>query len=337
MAEENTQDMAMEDILSSIKNILEEDQINNQPVAEPIAVADEVDDILELSQDMRLPEADVLAQEINLDVELDDMKIPELDISDNTFVDDNVSSLIKQDDFTTDPFVENDIENNENSISDLLNETETNFVEELSVPQPHPTEITLPEEQQTESFANDFQETTTSIVSETTDNIFSQENIVEDVVFEQPTQAEESPVEDTFVTPTIEKSPDENINTEVQTVESNENAVDASANIISNFAKMFAKEEAAIQQNKITIPENNINLLGDGSKTIEDIVCSVIRQIIADEVSTNWHKSADYENFAKQEISLYTQKWIDKNLPTIVEKIVKQEIERVMAKAGNNQ
>ena len=135
----------------------------------------------------------------------------------------------------------------------------------------------------------------------------------------------------------FEKSPDENINTEVQTVESNENAVDASANIISNFAKMFAKEEAAIQQNKITTPENNINLLGDGSKTIEDIVCSVIRQIIADEVSTNWHKSADYENFAKQEISLYTQKWIDKNLPTIVEKIVKQEIERVMAKAGNNQ
>lgn len=69
--------------------------------------------------------------------------------------------------------------------------------------------------------------------------------------------------------------------------------------------------------------------------TIEDVVARVIRSIIGDEVAENWRKSADYDTLAREEIKAQTEKWLNKNLPGLVEKIVKQEIERVMAKVGS--
>lgn len=323
MAEENTQDMAMEDILSSIKNILEEDQVNEQSVVEPNITTEDVDDVLELSQDMRLPDVDTLTQEINLDAELDEVKIPQLDITENSVSNENdVFNLDSSDD---------------NSISELLSEPDTGFAEEVSIPT-EITDITETKEFSTEDFSNSFQETENivdnfepaPILQPQEDVVAIADQVIDDVAVNNV------PIVENDI---IETDVQEEAIPEPETIENNENAVDASASIINNFAKMFAKEEAAAQQQQNSLPatENKINLLGDGSKTIEDVVCSVIKQIIADEVAANWQKFADYENFAKQEISLYTQKWIDKNLPSIVEKIVKQEIERVMAKAGRYQ
>ena len=91
MAEDNTQDMAMEDILSSIKNILEEDEAGRKAEApsaiseaEPDALKEaepDTDDILDLSSDMRVDAAEEPAAaegEINLEQELDEVKTPEL-------------------------------------------------------------------------------------------------------------------------------------------------------------------------------------------------------------------------------------------------------------------
>ena len=118
-----------------------------------------------------------------------------------------------------------------------------------------------------------------------------------------------------------------------------DSAVDVSASIISNFAKMFSKEE---QKQEVRAPEikavsnlPEVNLLGDGSKTIEDVVALVIRQIIGEEVSANWKNGLNYDELARKEIAAQTQAWLDNNLPAVVERIVKQEIERVMAKVGS--
>ena len=68
MADENNQDMSMEDILSSIKNILEEDQSSAQPELEPEPKPAADEDVLDLTADMRLPQAE---ETIDLDAELD--------------------------------------------------------------------------------------------------------------------------------------------------------------------------------------------------------------------------------------------------------------------------
>ena len=113
-------------------------------------------------------------------------------------------------------------------------------------------------------------------------------------------------------------------------------AVDVSASIISNFAKMFTREKAAEPDIQTEIPAEPVNELGNANRTIEDVVASVIRRIIGDEVSRNWRKGADYDKLAREEIAAQTRQWLDKNLPALVERIVKQEIERVMAKVGDD-
>lgn len=123
----------------------------------------------------------------------------------------------------------------------------------------------------------------------------------------------------------------------LQTSVSGSNAVDVSASIISNFAKMFSSPEAPETREKavFNLPEEPVHELGNASVTIEDVVARVIRSIIGDEVAENWRKSADYDTLAREEIKAQTEKWLNKNLPGLVEKIVKQEIERVMAKVGS--
>lgn len=80
MAEDKEQDLSMEDILSSIKNILSEDEQGKEvpaatpqpePVAETAAVSPEPEEeILELSPAMRITD-DNADTGINLDAELD--------------------------------------------------------------------------------------------------------------------------------------------------------------------------------------------------------------------------------------------------------------------------
>lgn len=315
MAEDINQDMEMEDILSSIKNILEEDQAlssaSEKQSDEVQALADAdpsmgttapEDDVLELSPDMRV---DDKVAEINLDAELD-----EIDVSSDITTDDaEVKVTLGTEDFDSDPFYEEseDLEKNtdvimENDISPLA-ETET-------VSDTLPETISEPE-----------------VVSEPLPEIVPEPLSV-------PVAEPTAPIE-TVPVPEVKKEP-ENSATAVEA--SADSALDVSASIISNFAKLFSREEEPKkEETPITNKQEPIHFIGDGSKTIEDVVASVIKQIIGVEVAEHWKEGLDYNNLAHQEIAKQTKEWLDINLPSVVEKIVKQEIERVMAKVGNNQ
>ena len=77
------------------------------------------------------------------------------------------------------------------------------------------------------------------------------------------------------------------------------------------------------------------NNMGDKISVLLLKLIMVIRQIIGEEVSANWKNGLNYDELARKEIAAQTQAWLDNNLPAVVERIVKQEIERVMAKVGS--
>ncbi len=306
MAEDNNEDLSMEDILSSIKNILAEGDASTpqiEPVLEPpaektpvagiqetvaepiVAVADVVaetteedDDILDLSPDMRVEDIITSTNDINLDEELDNVSSVSTDLPIN-------EPAIGIPDEKSDPF---------------------DSFEDISAPRLPDIDIALlPEQAQ----------------------VVEQEVVVHD---EEPTfVAEETPVvvstEDVFEDV---QQPDQN----------DSNAIDASASIISNFAKMFAKEDKqALQAPVVETVTEPIKEMGNVSRTLENMIHDVIRNIIGNEVSANWKNGLNYDQLAKEEISRQTRLWLETNLPAIVEKTVKEEIERVMAKVGTYQ
>ena len=324
MADENNQDMSMEDILSSIKNILEEDQSSAQPELEPEPKPAADEDVLDLTADMRLPQAE---ETIDLDAELDGMKVPELSSATEAPAELTAAPeaepeeprgvSVGWEDFESDPFYE---EPAEQPTEESVPAAEV-AAEEAELSEPKPIAENEPELEP---------EPTAEIVEPEPETITPEpEPIVEPEPVSEPEpviepEPEPEPVVETTVEPVAEAKAD--------------SAVDVSANIISNFAKMFSKEEPAPEPvaQPVALSEPII-ALGDGGKTIEEVVASVIRQIIGEEVSAHWREGVDYNSLAREEIASQTKQWLDNNLPTIVEKIVKQEIERVMAKVGNNQ
>lgn len=324
MIDDNDQEMEVEDILASIKSILEEDQaVSQDEVKAPEAaiVETEIDDILELSPDMRLAsDTTSESEDINLANELNDIEAPQL--ADENISADDLSVEIAEEtplgislgseDYKTDPFYEE--ENDNKKESDIV-----------------------------ESGIADFENLEDVAVS-TIDNetIVRNENTVllDDVAEDEVTNNIKPDIEAVSIKDTNEDITDfvvEPIDeTNKETIENSDNSVDASADIISNFAKMFAQEapKPEIVASPVAEP---IKILGDGSKTIEDVVASVIKQIIGEEVAAKWKDGLDYDALARQEIQRQTKEWLDNNLSATVEKIVKQEIERVMAKVGTGQ
>ena len=132
-----------------------------------------------------------------------------------------------------------------------------------------------------------------------------------------------------------------NINTHIseekfETTEK-EDAADVSADIINNFAKMFAEQtqehQDKIIEEKQEVPVN-VSAMGNGNKTIEQVVEGVIQGIVASSVSAEMTKNVDIVAYAQKEIQAQTKAWLEANLPAIVEAAVQKEIERVMAKVG---
>lgn len=319
MAEDNNQDMAMEDILSSIKNILEEDEAGrtaeNVPAEEPLIDEEaevNVDDILELSPDMKIdgaPEtavADPAPESINLEAELNNVRAPELEetgfqINDSEAQSQGVQTNVGLgwEDFESDPF---DAEAKVSPVEDLIE------AEEQPV---------LPVEEEPA--------------------VTAQEAVIEHAAENQPQPVTPSEPETVY-----EPEPEVVAEPEPQPVRKAEepaaDAVDVSANIINNFAKMFSHAEPKAEPAPVAeLPAEPVRAIGDGAKTIEDVVADVIRRIIGAEVEKNWRGQADYDTYAREVIAAQAKAWLDANLPSVVEAIVKQEIERVMAKVGNNQ
>lgn len=123
----------------------------------------------------------------------------------------------------------------------------------------------------------------------------------------------------------------------VETEAAEEEAVDISANIINNFAKMFAEQQ---KEKSVQTPKEKEHLaeqamaeieLGDGNLTIEAIVREVVTGIVEKNLSADF----DFSATASAEIARQTKIWLSANLPAIVEATVKKEIERVMAKVSS--
>ncbi len=323
MAEDNTQDMAMEDILSSIKNILEEDEAGRKAEApsaiseaEPAALKEaepDTDDILDLSSDMRVDAAEEPAAaegEINLEQELDEVKTPELNEEGSFEIKDvepdesgqgvRANVNLGWEDLESDPFDAGEKEDAEPSSEEPAPQEDPDAVEmPAAVADLAPEESIFPEaEPVVETEPADEPQTETTYKPEP------------EPVLEPEPAVREQPVADS--------------------------AVDVSANIISNFTRMFSHAGAKAAPEP-EIPAEPIREIGDAHKTIEDMVADVIRRIIGAEVEQNWRQNADYDAYARQVIAEQAKSWLEANLPEIVETIVRREIERVMAKAGNNQ
>ena len=116
--------------------------------------------------------------------------------------------------------------------------------------------------------------------------------------------------------------------------ESREEAVDASASIISNFAKIFAKGKDSAEKTQDNTNQT-ITAMGDGNKTLESFVEEAVIRVIGKDIAKEWNNGADYRNMAEAEIKLQVKAWIDNNMPSMIEDIVKSEIERVIAKVGS--
>lgn len=127
------------------------------------------------------------------------------------------------------------------------------------------------------------------------------------------------------------------ISSPLETEAAEEEAVDISANIINNFAKMFAEQQ---KEKSVQSPKEKEHLaeqamaeieLGDGNLTIEAIVRDVVTGIVEKNLSADF----DFSATASAEIARQTRIWLSANLPAIVEATVKKEIERVMAKVSS--
>ena len=363
MAEDN-QELSMEDILSSIKNILSEDenagkqqedkkepeisapgtesdeaqQPAEMPTAAPsepeTATPAEEDDVFDLSPSMRIEDFANSEEEINLDAELDGIS-GEPENSQET----PEASAAASEEETEELENELTLENTAPAETEEASADDTQGLPEI---EPQDEESDPFDVEKTEDAG--YRETAyQEEVSEGTDNTREPEIILptlEEVEAEPYFEADapQAPVYQQNEEPEKQPEPEpQDVRPASETeTRPEKDAVDVSASIISNFAKMFTREKAAEPDIQTEIPAEPVNELGNANRTIEDVVASVIRRIIGDEVSRNWRKGADYDKLAREEIAAQTRQWLDKNLPALVERIVKQEIERVMAKVGDD-
>lgn len=404
MAEDKQDDLSMEDILSSIKDILDKDtqpqitpdeELQIAPAPAEIVVEEPEEDVYDLSKTMIIEEpllseiSSNIAVDEDIDLNFDDMdtnldnldlsglvedvapevettieaepavepevslnpvleieadslleitsdeplemvadstKDVEFEIIENSDPADdfaNDSPLFEVNDTDADPIFTEDSEGDASLDALFAQETEEESVAEIKISNP---EELFAQENSTIEDIDDILSSASKVIYADTDK---DANV-------QVTQAEEpvivtAPI---IAEPIIKEEPkvEETLSVE------QDNATDVSANIINNFAKMFAdkKEPAPIEAPAAAaaIPYAEINELGNGSKTITDIVEDVIKNIINTSVSAELDSKIDIASYAKAEIKTQTQVWLEANLPAVVEAAVQKEIERVMAKVG---
>lgn len=397
MAEDTQEELSMEDILSSIKDILLDDNAVQQaqkdavsekdetaPVDEPVKAApavepeapkeDIVDDILTLSPAMMvddeeevpaLPEPETLDFEHELEDLSSEHLLDGIDAAVNLREPEEEPGNTEVEKDGAENFTVNDTENFsiKGEVEDTINSLPEIKFEEDAV------DIESEPIYSSEDDALSIESGFTGSDNEEEEPAF-EESIIDDATLNAILDAQpEDPVmeapeeEDDFVEPTdnvyeaaVENQANEPaeedvskqeeaedvLHTEpaaVQSEATEDEAVDLSASIISNFAKMFADNQ---QEKTAELPHETVKEklasqamdkidLGNGSLTIEAIVRDVVTEIVEKNLE------ADY-NFAKtasEEIAKQTKVWLSHNLPKIVEATVQKEIERVMAKVSS--
>lgn len=340
---EDNENMEVSDILSSIKSILEEDEENKDinPVnaangddeadAADAGEADGADDIIELSDDMRIDGTENDIVEINqveegspLDLAIGDIddenKAPELesllsDVAENTSGDAVAEMQAEPIEGIAEDATDVVIEDKEEVVSTDNSDGDANIDE-------NPTE---PEQDEQENRQEDVE-----INNETEEN--SESEVINNEVME--TKENEVDVSDDLQKEEEQKISDDITATEAKETEAGaDDAVDVSASIISNFAKMFAKGNSAEKKQVVEAPK--IVGLGQGSKTLEDFVKDAVVEVIGRDIAKKWNDGADYHAMAEAEIKRQIKEWINDNLPVMIERIVKEEIARVIEKVGS--
>ena len=358
---DNIQENDMEGILSSIKDILEEDEkqqragmasVNSDAdnVLDEVLGSAEIDDVLELSPDMRV-DSDVDADFAD-DVLIDVNEL--LSNDDNQINDDMMEEVSFAETDDNIPMVETEaLSEDILPVEDVAVPAEPFFetnsiVEETSVNEPFfdspedtSVDMLLDDAVNIEQVPDVFDggngnddlsidellggETIEPVVVEELAPVYEEPVVVEELapVYEEPAPVYEEPVvvEETAVyDPVIEIEP------VVEDVVEEEKQ-DVSTNIMSNFAKMFSHEE--------NTEGTQITSVGNTSKTLEDLVVDAIQKAIGKEISAKWNNGADFNSFAEAEIRRQVETWIANNMSNVIENVVKKEVERVIAKVSS--
>lgn len=345
MAEEIQEKMSMDDILSSIKNILSGGAENKIPAIADVAPStpevpvtdievpdtssvdlalDEADDgVLDLTADMRVatpvvaPVSEVSPQPENADINIgeelsaisSEMPVPNV----------SIEMPVTQAPAEAEPV---DISAELSSVREPL---------ELSAPQPvSPVTSISANNTTSDPIYSPEEDSIAQPLYTQTDNIINEAPVVSPVVSDFnieaiPTSEDSDPVyigqEDNMV---------DSLSTREET---ESDATDVSAQIINNFAKIFAgaQEPAEAPAPKIS---SQVKLGPDA--TVYDMVQMSIRDMLSPDMIKNIISEADIKAYASEQVALQIKTWMNHNLPTMVEAIVKKEIERVMVKAGKS-
>ena len=379
--EEQQSEMSMEDILSSIKDILEGDAENQQQKKEENIVevmpennnnqaeAEPEDDVFDLSKSMIIEEEPVAAEnneeaenitpnlETAVSVQADSL-IPE-EKAVPEMAEENVASEVSlpEDDLSLN--IDDILQSASEVMTTELPDLEEEKISEPEVLKAEEEDISLPDfsdiDITSEPILDEENEHVTMPISEPVQVIEEeQETIQENIELPKIADAEYSiaePQEDlsqahTEIPAAIDEDPQDisipmeqteiSATEEISDKEENKSGVDVSADIINNFAKMFAEkaQEEKEEVSKAAILPANVSELGNGNKTIEQVVEQVIQGIISASVNAEMTKNVDIVAYAQKEIREQTQAWLEANLPAVVEAAVQKEIERVMAKVG---
>ncbi len=316
MAEEKQENMSMDEILSSIKNILSDGtDASNETMVEPSTLELEPEVI-----NIEIPDTS------SVDLALDETDDGILDLTADMRVSDTVADSM--------PDV---------TIPSIAEEDDINISEELSAVDIDFSSADTP---------TDISEPVIAPIDEI------EENIVSDPIYSPEEDDISQPLysgDDDILTDTPEVSsatddfnitamsapepaiilPEDNISVDVsEPTENTADSTDVSASIINNFAKIFAgnsSDEPVAETPKIS---SSVKLGEDA--TLSDIIKASIRDMIAENTIMQAINAIDVNTLVAEEVSAQVKSWLNNNLPTLVENVVKKEIERVMVKAGKN-
>lgn len=111
---------------------------------------------------------------------------------------------------------------------------------------------------------------------------------------------------------------------------------DVSEAIIDNFAQMFNANKPSAPTSAAVAPSSEATLIGAEAKTVADLVKEVLRASLQPVVEQKLQNiDADILQALHAEVKAQAKAWVDANLNRVVEYAVKEEIKRVIAKVGS--
>ena len=118
--------------------------------------------------------------------------------------------------------------------------------------------------------------------------------------------------------------------------ENNPEPADVSEAIIDNFAQMFNANRSPAPTETAIAPSSEATPIGADSKTIADLVKEVLSDSLRPVIEQKLQSiDSDILQVLHTEIKSQAKAWVDANLNRVVEDAVKEEIKRVIAKVGS--